>query len=338
MKLLVLGGTKFLGRAVVEDALEQGHEVTLFNRGETNPELFPQAEKLRGDRDGGLGALDGRSWDAVVDPSGYLPRVVRASTELLQDTVGHYVFVSSVSAYAEPLTAGFDESAPLRDAEYESEDVRDRYGELKVACEQVVEEIFPGRSAAVRAGLIVGPHDPTDRFTYWPVRLARGGEVLAPGRGDRPWQFVDVRDLGRFIVRLAESATAGPFTATGPVPGTTAAEVLETCRSVAGTDARFTWVDESFLVEHEVGEWMELPLWLAEGSEYAHMLEADVSRAIAAGLVTRPVAETVSDTLEWAQTRDGRGSGTVAMGGAEGVGLDPERERKLLAEWRGRAA
>jgi 2'-hydroxyisoflavone reductase len=336
MRLLVLGGTKFLGRAVVEAALERGHEVTLFNRGETNPELFPETEKLRGDRDGDLGALEGRSWDAVADPSGYLPRVVRASAELLRDAVGHYVFVSSVSAYDEPFTAGFDEGQALKAPEYESEDVREHYGGLKVACEQVVEEVFPGRSASVRAGLIVGPHDPTDRFTYWPVRVARGGEVLAPGRRGRSWQFIDVRDLGGWMVRVAEERTAGAFTATGPVPATTAAEVLETCRAVTGSDARFTWVDEDFLLEREVGEWMELPLWLSEASEFAHMLEADVSRAVAAGLETRPVAETVRDTLDWAGAREGRGSGTVAMGGAEGVGLDPERERELLAEWRGR--
>jgi 2'-hydroxyisoflavone reductase len=338
VKLLVLGGTKFLGRAVVEEALARDHEVTLFNRGETNPELFPETEKLRGDRDGGLGALEGKSWDAVVDPSGYLPRVVRASGELLRDAVGHYVFVSSVSAYADPLAAGFDESAPLKEPEWESEDVREHYGALKVACERVVDELFPYRSASVRAGLIVGPHDPTDRFTYWPVRVARGGDVLAPGRGDRPWQFVDVRDLGGWMVRLAEDSTAGAFTATGPVPGATAAEVLETCRAVSGSDATFVWVDEAFLLEREVGEWMELPLWLSETGDFAHMLEADVSSAVAAGFETRPVAETVRDTLEWARTRDGRGSGTVAMGGAEGVGLDPERERELLAQWRGRTA
>jgi 2'-hydroxyisoflavone reductase len=336
VRLLVLGGTKFLGRAVVAEALALGHEVTLFNRGETNPELFPEAEKLRGDRDGELRALEGRSWDAVVDPSGYVPRVVRASAELLRSSVGHYVFVSSISAYANPLAAGFDESAPLKQPELRSEDVDEHYGALKVACERVVEEVFPGRSASVRAGLIVGPHDPTDRFTYWPVRVARGGEVLAPGRRGRQWQFVDVRDLGRWILRLAESRTAGAFTATGPVPAATAAEVLETCRAVSASDARFTWVDEELLLEREVGEWMELPLWLSAQSEFAHMLEADVSRAVAAGLTFRPLAETVRDTLEWVRTRDGSGAGTVATGGASGVGLDPERERELLVAWHGR--
>lgn len=336
MKLLVLGGTKFLGRATVEAALARGHEVTLFNRGETNPGLFPEAEKLRGDRDGDLSALEGRSWDAVVDPSGYLPRVVRASAELLRDAVGHYVFVSSISAYADPLPPGYDESAPLNEPEFEREEIMEHYGALKAACEQAVEEVFPGRSAAIRAGLIVGPHDPTDRFTYWPTRLARGGEVLAPGRRGRPWQFIDVRDLGAWMVRVAEDRTAGAFTATGPIPATTAAEVLETCRAAADSGAQLAWVDESFLLEREVGEWMELPLWVAESGESAHLHEADVSRAAAAGLVTRPVAETVADTLEWAQAREGPGAGTAAMGGTSGVGLAPERERELLAEWRAR--
>jgi 2'-hydroxyisoflavone reductase len=203
LRLLVLGGTKFLGRAVVESALERGHEVTLFNRGQTNPELFPEAEKLRGNRDGDLRALEGRTWDAVVDPSGFVPRVVRAGAELLAaNGVENYVFVSSISAYAD-FGRGYQESAPLAElADPASEDVARDYGALKVACERVVEAAFPGRSAHIRAGVIVGPHDPTGRFTYWPMRLQRGGEVLAPGRGDEPWQLVDVRDLGAWIVRL----------------------------------------------------------------------------------------------------------------------------------------
>jgi len=339
VKLLILGGTKFLGRAASEAALARGHELTLFNRGATNPDLFPEAEKLRGDRDGDLRALEGGSWDAVIDPCGYVPRVVRASAELLSGAgVAHYVFISSISAYSE-LPRDYDESAPLDELEDPaSEEVMRDYGPLKVACERVVEEVFPGRSSLIRAGLIVGPHDPTDRFTYWPARLARGGDVLAPGSPDQPWQFVDARDLGAWLVRLCEERTPGAFNATGPVGGTTAGEVLETCRRVAASDAELTWVDDSFLLAHEVGEWMELPLWVAQEGENATLHTADVSRAVAAGLATRPVEETVRDTLAWAASRDGRGEGTVAMGTAEGVGLDPEKERRLLAEWRGRAA
>ncbi len=325
MRLVVLGGTKFLGRAAAEEALRRGHDVTLFNRGETNAGLFPEAEHLHGDRDGNLDTLRGREWDAVIDPSGYVPRVVRASAELLQDAVGHYVFVSSVSVYRDFSRAHFDEKAPRIELEDSAvEEVMEYYGGLKALCEDVVAEVFPGRSASVRAGLIVGPHDPTDRFTYWPVRVARGGEVLAPGRPGRPVEFVDVRDLGAWLVTVAEQRTSGAFNATRD--GLTMDEVLETCRVVSGSDATFTWVDEPFLLEREVGQWMELPLWIAESDpEWGHMQEADVSRARAAGLTFRPLSETVDDTLAWARTKDGWN---------DAVGLKPERERELLAQWR----
>ncbi|MGH3105047.1 MAG: SDR family oxidoreductase [Gaiellaceae bacterium] len=331
MKLLVLGGTKFLGRAVAEAALARGHELTLFNRGETNPGLFPEAEHLRGDRDGNLRALAGRQWDAVVDPSGYVPRVVRASAELLRES-GHYVFVSSISAYAEPLPRGYDEGAPTH-GDPQGESVQEEYGELKAACERMVAEVLPDRSASIRAGLIVGPHDPTDRFTYWVTRLARGGDVLAPGSPDRQVQFVDVRDLGTWIVRVAEERRAGPFTATGPMPPVTMGQLLETCRTVSDEDARLLWVAEDFLLERSVGEWMELPLWVA-GDE--HFMEADVSRAVAAGLTYRPVEETVRDTLRWAD-----GAGETAAPLASGMtigkaGMEPAREADLLAEWEAR--
>ncbi|MCP9485507.1 MAG: hypothetical protein MSC30_06580 [Gaiellaceae bacterium MAG52_C11] len=265
----------------------------------------------------------------MVDPSGYLPRVVGASASLLADAVGHYVFVSSVSVYEPPLAPGFDETASVVELEDPAtESIAEAYGGLKAFCERTVEGIFPGRAAHVRAGLIVGPHDPTDRFTYWPVRAARGGEILAPGDPDRQWQFVDARDLGAWLVRLAEQRTAGVFNATGPLPATTAGEVLEICLRVAAVDGRLTWVDDAFLVEHEVGAWMELPLWIPEGDDFAHMQEADASRALAAGLVFRPVEATVRDTLAWAAAR------TEPQ--ADGVGLTPEHEAKLLAAWHGR--
>jgi 2'-hydroxyisoflavone reductase len=335
VKLLVLGGTQFLGRGVVEAALERGHDLTLFNRGRTNPELFPEVERLRGDRDGDLDALSGRSWDAVIDPSGFVPRMVRASVELLAPAVRHYTFVSSLSVYQPALQPGFDESAPVLGLDDPAtEEVMANYGGLKAACEEVVESIFRDCSANVRAGLIVGPHDPTDRFTYWPVRIARGGDVLAPGNPDRPVQFVDARDLGPWLVHLGEQGTSATFNATGPVPPITFGELLEECRAVSGADAHITWVGESFLLERGVGEWMELPLWVAESNEEsAHIHAADVSRAVAAGLRSRPVADTIRDTLEWAASRDHRGAGTVAMGGTEGVGMAPEREAELLAEW-----
>ncbi len=336
MRLLLLGGTKFLGRAAAAEALRRGHELTLFNRGRTNAGLFPEAEHLQGDRDGDLEALRGRTWDAVIDPSGFVPRIVRDSAELLRDAVEHYVFVSSVSVYRDFSRPGFDESAPRIELEDPAvEEVMEHYGGLKALCEDVVSEVFPGRSANVRAGLIVGPHDPTDRFTYWPTRVARGGEVLAPGRPDRPVEFVDARDLGAWLVTLAEQRTAGAFNAT--CPALTFAELLSSCRRVAGNDAALTWVDEPFLLEREVGQWMELPLWIAESDpEWAHMQEADVSRALAAGLTFRPLDETVRDTLRWAQERDAPGPGTAAMGPADDVGLKPERETELLADWHAR--
>ena len=330
MRLLVLGGTKFLGRAAVESALERGHEVTLFNRGETNPELFPQAERLRGDRDGDLSTLEGREWDAVIDPSGFVPRVLRASAELLRDAVGHYVFVSSISVYREPYEPDFDEGAPVFEVEPRTEEVLEEYAELKAACERLLTEVLPGSHASVRAGLIVGPHDPTGRFTYWPLRVAQGGDVLAPVPAERRVQFVDARDLGEWLVHVAEERTAGTFNAVRPAEPFS--DLLEVCREVSGNDARFVWVDESFLLEREVGQWMELPLWLA-GAEAA-FIQADVSRAVTAGLRFRPVAETVADTLAWArETGAPLVLETDRLGAA---GMQPEREAELLRAWRAR--
>jgi 2'-hydroxyisoflavone reductase len=327
VRLLVLGGTKFLGRAAVAAALERGHEVTLFNRGETNPELFPEAEKLRGDRDGDLSALEGRDWDAVIDPSGFVPRVVRASAGLLRDAVGHYVFVSSISVYREPYEPGFDEDAPVFEVEPKTESVDEEYAELKAACERVLEEILPGAHASVRAGLIVGPHDPTGRFTYWPLRFAAGGDVLAPRPPEREVQYVDVRDLGAWLVRAAEERTAGTFNAARPAASF--GDLLETCRSVAGSESRIVWADEAFLVEQGVGQWMELPLWLA--GDDAPFLEADVSRAVDEGLSFRPVPETVADTLAWARQT---GVSLVTPGVRGSAGMDPAREAELLEAWR----
>ncbi len=317
LRILVLGGTKFLGRAIADAALAAGHELTLFNRGETNPELFPEAEKLRGNRDGDLSALGGRRWDAVIDPSGFLPRIVRASVELLRDS-GHYTFVSSCSVYpsfAEPVT----ESSPVARVEDEStEDVEKHYGALKALCEEVVEEIFPGRALHVRAGLIVGPHDPTGRFTYWPQRIARGDEVLVPGTPERPVQLIDVRDLGEWIVRSAETGLSGAFNVTSPpFP---MRELLACCEGAAA----FTHVDERWLVERGVGPWVELPLWIPTyDRDWRCFMQTDVSKAVAAELTFRPLEQTARGALEHAEV-------------VEGVGLTPEREAQLLKEWRSR--
>lgn len=318
MRSLLLGGPKFLGRAVIDAALERGHELTLFNRGTTGADLYPELERIVGDRDGGLDGLRGREWDAVVDTSGYLPRLVGASAALLADAVGHYVFVSSISVYAS-FAEVVDEGSPLaQPTEPGSEDIQRDYGALKALCEREVEEALPGRAASIRAGLIVGPHDPTGRFTYWPHRIARGGDTLVPGPAWRPIQLIDVRDLAAWIVTVAEERLAGPFNATGP---TTMGAVVDAARRVAGSSARSVEVDDAFLAAQEVGEWMELPLWVdTRNDEWRHFLEVDVSRATAAGLAFRPLDETVAATLAEAETVDG-------------VGLTPERERELLAAW-----
>jgi 2'-hydroxyisoflavone reductase len=304
--------------------------VTLFNRGETNAELYPETEKLRGDRDGGLTALEGREWDAVIDPSGFVPRLVRDSAELLRDSVGHYVFVSSISVYREPYVADFDEDAPVFEDEPTTEEVLEEYAQLKAACERVLAEVLPDAHASVRAGLIVGPHDPSGRFTYWPLRVAAGGDVLAPGPPERKVQFVDVRDLGEWMVHVAEKRIPGTFNAVRPAEPF--GELLEVCRDVSGSDARFVWMDESFLLDREVGQWMELPLWLA-GDEVP-FLQADVSRAVAAGLRFRPVDETVADTLAWARET---GAPLVAESDRLGAaGMRPEREAELVGAWQSR--
>jgi 2'-hydroxyisoflavone reductase len=298
VRLLVLGGTKFLGRHAVDSALAAGHNVTIFTRGQTNPELFPEVEHLVGDRDGDLDALAGRSWDGVVDTSGYVPRVVRQSAELLRGAVGRYVFVSSISVY-DDFSEPVDESSPVAQLEDPAtEKIMEAYGALKAACEDVVEEVYGERSARVRAGLIVGPYDPTDRFTYWPRRIALGGDVLGPGKPDAPVQFVDARDLARWLVELAVNGPGGTFNATGPAEPLTFAQLLERARDAVGSDASVVWVDDQHVLAAEVQPWTELPLWLP-GDEYAGMARADIGRALAAGLTFRPVEETVVDTLAW---------------------------------------
>ena len=318
MRLLVLGGTKFLVRAAVESALARGDEVTLFNRGETNPELFPEAEKLHGDRTQDLSALEGREWDAVLDPSGYIPSVVRASAEALVYATGHYLFVSTVSVYAS-LAEPVNEESPVAELgdlpDDKLSDDYSNYGALKALCEQAVADVFGERQATVRPGLIVGANDPTGRFTYWPHRVARGGKVVAPAPPEAQVQFIDAKELGAWLVDLSERRAGGVYNATHP--GRSWREVLETCRDVSGSDATFEWLPAEVLNEHEVGEWMELPLWLSD-PDAAAMHETDASRAVAAGLSFRPLEETVRDTLEHAAT-------------VEGVGLTPEREAELLA-------
>src|SRR5687768_1503047 len=318
MRLLVLGGTRFLGRAIVDAALERGHELTLFNRGRTNAGLFREVEQIRGDRTTDLSSLDGRDWDSVLDVATFLPRAVRLSVEALEGRVGRYVYVSSISAYADQSTPAV-EGAPL--AQLDDRDAEDveHYGALKAACEGIVGDAFGGRALVVRPGLIVGPHDPTDRFTYWPRRIAEGGRVLAPAPPDQPVQFIDVRDLAEWIVAATEDELGGAYNATGDA--ITFERLLDECRRVSG-GAEIVWVPSEHLVAAGVGEWMELPLWIVS-PEYSAMHRTDVSKAKRAGLRFRPLAETIADTLAWDAARE--------TPRAEGVGLAPERERELLA-------
>lgn len=327
LKLLILGGTGFLGPHTVRAALARGHEMTLFNRGRTNPHLFPDLEKLRGDRDGDLEALRGRDWDAVIDTSGYVPRVVKMSAELLAPRVQQYVFISSISVYGTLADPGIDETTPPATIEDETvEDITaETYGPLKALCEKAAERAMPGRVANIRPGLIVGPGDRSDRFTYWPARVSRGGEVLAPGAGGDYAQFIDVRDLAEWIIHCIERDVTGVYNADSPAASLTIAELLEACRSVSGSDARFVWADEEFLREHEVAAWSDMPVWA--GSEEPGWGQVVTRKARGAGLGRRPVSETVRDTLDWYRTLPEERRDNLRSG------LKPEREAELLAAW-----
>lgn len=326
MRLLILGGTQFVGRHLTEAALAGGHEVSLFHRGRTNPGLFPEAEHLQGDRGGDLAPLKGRSWDAVIDVSGYIPKHVRASTRLLADAVERYVFVSTISVYESLKTLGIDESAPLegpQPGDEEADEIPpDGYGRLKVLCERHVEEAFPGRSLTVRPCVIVGPWDHTGRFAYWVKRGGRDGEILAPGRPGRPVELIDARDLAEWLVRMTERQATGLFNATGPAGILTMRELLETCREATGGGASFVWVDDRFLEERE----LSFPFWWPEESVgYGYV---DHSRAMAEGLTYRPLAQTVRDVQAWvAEDPEGRSRDR----------LTPEQEAELLREWRASA-
>lgn len=330
MKLLILGGTRFLGRALVEAALTGSHDLTLFNRGQSNPGLYPTVETIIGDRDGGLDRLNGRSWDAVIDTCGYVPRLVGDSASLLADAVKQYVFISSISVY--PMAAfaetGVSEETAVGTIIDETieEITGETYGPLKALCEQAAEAAMPERVLNVRAGLIVGPHDQSDRFTYWPHRVAKGGAVLAPDSPDYATQFIDVRDLAEWILRMVAQQKMGAYNVTGQVGQVTLGDVLTISRDVSGSNATFTWVAESFLREQAVEPWSQLPLWI--GSELPGFNQVNCDKAFAEGLKIRPLTETIQDTLTWQATRPAEHQWQA--------GLQPEREEKLLQKWQAR--
>jgi len=321
MKLLVLGGTVFLGRHVVESALARGHSVTLFNRGRQNPNLFPEVEKLRGDRDGDLSALGGRRFDAVIDTTTYTPGQARGMAEILDRRIEHYTFISSISAYAGfPAGGSYDETAPLAEG-------NEGYGPLKARSEGALEAAFPGRVAHVRPGLVAGPHDPTDRFTYWPRRIAQGGEVLAPGRPQRPIQFIDARDLADWCVRLSEGRRTGYFNAVGPQSLLTMRQFLEACCSAVGCNARFNWVPDEELIAAGAEAWTELPLWIPENDEESgDLFLGDNKKAIAAGLTYRPILDTIIETLEWDEREGGPSDSPIRV-----IPISRKREASILA-------
>ncbi len=309
---------------MAEHAVERGHEVTLFTRGKTNPGVVAGAEELHGDRDRGLDELAGLSFDRVIDVSGYLPRVVRRSAELLRDATDHYTFVSTVSVYGDFGSPGITEDSPLKTMPDESvEDVTDEtYGPLKVGCENVVHELYGDHCTIVRPGFVVGPLDYTDRFPHWCARAQRGGAMLAPDDSHRPIQFVDARDLARFIIGLTEGPTHGYFNATGPADPLTWGRFLEACIQVAGADTALEWVPEAFLHDREVDFTSELPLYTPEDSPRSATVDCD--RAIAAGLAFRALDATIEATLAWMRQEGRRPS----------VGMSPEREVEILDAWR----
>jgi 2'-hydroxyisoflavone reductase len=331
LELLILGGTGFLGPHVVERALARGHSMALFNRGRTDPARFAELEQLRGDRDHDLDALRGRRWDAVIDTSGYVPRHVRGPAELLAPAVGQYLFVSTCSVYADLGALPIDESsrlAQIADPSVERVD-GETYGALKALCERAAEAALPGRTTIVRPGLIVGPGDDSDRFGYWPRRVAQGGEVLAPG--DPAWelQFSDVRDLAAFLVHTLETRATGVFNVDGPTRPAPMGELLEACRAAGGGEATLTWVAQDFLAEHGVRAGVDLPAWQPPPEGMRQVPAVSSAKAFAAGLRFRDLRETVVDTLAYERSREPRER-------PPRFGLTPEREAELLSAWRAR--
>ncbi|MBS1859834.1 MAG: epimerase, partial [Acidobacteria bacterium] len=329
-RILILGGTGFLGPATVEAARARGHELTLFNRGRTRPGLFPNIETLLGDRDPekgeGLKALRNRKWDAVIDNSGYFPRQVSASAKLLAPNVGHYIFISSISAYADNSIENQDETAKLATTPDPTVEkiTEQTFGPLKVLCEQAAAEALPGRTAIVRPGYIVGPDDPSGRFTYWPVRVDRGGEVLAPGAPADPVQIIDVRDLGAWLITLVEERTTGTFNAAGPKERLAWGDLLGACSKATAAASTLTWVP---------GEWIRghaedvFPIWAPFAGETRGFHTWKNARAVKAGLKFRPYARTVADTLRWYKTQSEGGRTKLA-------GPPAEKEAQLLAAWK----
>ena len=327
MKILILGGKRFLGIALIEAAIQAGHVPTLFNRGQTNPDLFPKIINLIGDRDGNLEALKRRKWDAVIDTSGYLPRVVKQSAAFLSGKCESYTFISSISVYQDFKMPDIAEDYPLAQLEDPDDEnfTGDAYGPLKALCEYEIQQNFDGRVLVIRPGLIVGPNDPTDRFSYWPWRVSLGGKVLAPAPPSANLQFIDVRDLAGFIIRAIEKKKEGVFNVTGPKKPATFGSLLVACREAAVSEANFVWAEEPFLLNEGVSPWTDLPLWVpSTNSDYTGFYNININKALKEGLKFKPLSQTVADTLNWIRSRQVNKLKT---------GMEITRESELLKKY-----
>ena len=339
MKVLILGGTRFLGRALVEEALKRGHEVTLFNRG-TNQDVFPEVEQLIGNRDSDVSVLENRKWDVVMDTCGFAPHQIKKIASVLGDNIEHYTFVSSISTYKDWIPFHIKEgyhlqSIPptekLKAVENGEISPYEYYGALKVLCEEEAEKHWPGRVLHIRAGLLVGPFDYSDRLPYWVQRVAQGGKVMVPGRSDRPVQLIDVKDVATWAFDMTENRKVGKFNVTGPNDELTIEDLLNTCKAVTNSDAEFVWVEEQFLLESQVQPWTEMPLWIPESFPLEGETEPwkggffiSIEKAVNAGLSFRPIEETIYDVYQWEKSREDI---------ERKAGILRRREQELLEAW-----
>src|SRR6267143_1395645 len=337
LRILILGGTGFTGPDQVRYALGRGHKVTVFNRGRTHPgELPKEVEQLIGDRNGKLDALKGRTWDVAIDNPTTLPVWVRDAAQILKGNVDRYVFISTISVYAD-TSKPVDENSPL--AEYKGEDPMKEtmknvidskfqlYGPLKALSEKEAEKWFPGKTVIIRPGLIVGPGDETDRFTYWPVRIDRAGEVLAPGERNDPVQFIDARDLAEWTIRMVENGETGVYNATGPAKQLGIGDMLDQIKAALNSNASFTWVSADFLEQQKVSPWSDMPVWIPPRGEEAYTARVNIERALGKGPTFRPLADTARDTLAWFKSQKPEPQAKLH------AGLTPEREKEVLAAW-----
>ena len=332
LRILILGGTAFTGPHQIKYALDRGHKISIFNRGKTKPtvhkKLFDRVEHLVGDRNDNLTALESREWDAVIDNSATYPRWVRQTTEILKGNAGIYLFTSSLSVHASFDKRGLTEENPVATTDDPTVEDMSKYGALKALSENVTRKAFGGGAIIVRPHLIVGPGDTTDRWTYWPVRIERGGEVLSPGTPSHQTQYIDARDLAEFDIHLIEQGMAGTYSAVGPLAKYSMAEMLYGIRAVVSNKVSFTWVDQEFLSENEVAPWREMTAWMPSGGEYDGFTSFDNRKAVSAGLTYRPLAQTARDTLNWWHTLPDEQKKNPK------AGLAPDKEKKVLKKWK----